>query len=185
MTNNQNEFIMAFNQKHKRCCQKPFPPYRFVPGLNPHPTEDPKGHSFGKKLGAPDSIDPLEWEGNELYLYGVDLYNHFYWWEAHEAWESLWGAAPAGSTTNKFFQGLIKISAAFLKWHMKERRGVQAHFEGGTILLRNVRKRHRIFMGIDLEIHINKLTEHFTPLLSQPSKWPDPILNYPFIELKK
>ena len=26
-----------------------FPPYRYVPGLHPHPTNSPEGHSYGEE----------------------------------------------------------------------------------------------------------------------------------------
>ncbi|TGQ49534.1 DUF309 domain-containing protein, partial [Mesorhizobium sp. M1C.F.Ca.ET.210.01.1.1] len=28
-----------------------------------------------------------------MFRWGIDLFNHGYYWEAHEAWEPLWHAA--------------------------------------------------------------------------------------------
>ena len=61
-------------------------------------------------------LDPTMWYDCESYLYGVDLFNHAYWWEAHEAWEGPWRAAGRQSATGFFLQGLIQISVARLKW---------------------------------------------------------------------
>ena len=57
------------------CPQRPFPPYRHVPGVTPHPIRDPQGHSYGlEDDDSPVSL-PADWRQTEDYLYGVDLYN--------------------------------------------------------------------------------------------------------------
>src|SRR5688572_14667769 len=69
---------------------RPFPAYSYVPGKFPHPLRDPAGHSFGQ---APESCQPLTPEnanGHETYLWGIQLFNHGYYWEAHEVWEQVW-----------------------------------------------------------------------------------------------
>ena len=101
-----------------------FPPYRHGPGVTPHPRRDPRGHSFGAdEPGAPAPLEASSWTSNETYLFGVDLYNFAYWWEAHEQWEALWRLAGAATDTGVFLQGLIQVSAALLKWHGGKRRG--------------------------------------------------------------
>ena len=76
---------------HRYAPKRAFPPYAFQPGKHPHPTRDPKGHSYtGEPEPPADYFEPEEWRDNEDYLFGVDLYNHGYLWEAHEAWESIW-----------------------------------------------------------------------------------------------
>jgi hypothetical protein len=30
---------------------------------------------------------------SDAFLWGLDLFNHYYYWEAHEAWEGLWQVA--------------------------------------------------------------------------------------------
>jgi hypothetical protein len=93
-----------------------FPAYRFVPGRNPHPTRDPEGHSYGVQRIVVARFDPNQWRTCVDYLYGVDLFNYAYWWEAHEAWECLWVAAGRQTQTGQFLQGLIQVSVAHLKW---------------------------------------------------------------------
>jgi len=94
-----------------------FPAYRYIPGRLPHPTRDPDGHSYGREAPALLSFDPDQWRECESYLHGVDLFNHGYWWEAHEAWEACWIAAGRPSTVGLFLQGLIQVAAACLKKH--------------------------------------------------------------------
>lgn len=44
----------------------------------------------------------------------MDLFNHGYWWEAHEAFEALWHAAGRAGERADFVQALIHLSAACL-----------------------------------------------------------------------
>ena len=101
--------------KDERYSTKAFPAYRFIPGKAPHPTRDPQGHSYGIEELELESFDPQRWSDCEPYLYGVDLFNHRYWWEAHEAWEQVWKCAGRHTRTGLFLQGLIQISVALLK----------------------------------------------------------------------
>jgi len=98
-----------------RYTDRTFPSYRFVPGKAPHPTRDPEGHSYNK---AAERLEPFEvdqWQHCDEYLYGIDLFNHGYWWEAHEALEAVWVAAGRQTETGLFIQGLIQIAVAHLK----------------------------------------------------------------------
>lgn len=104
---------------------RPFPPYRFVPGLNHHPVAHPRGHMFrnGVPEPKPPYYSPERWRENEEYLLGCDYYNFAYFWEAHEAWEGLWHLTPKNNTEGLFLQGLIQITASNLKRHMAEMEG--------------------------------------------------------------
>lgn len=145
-----------------RYSQRSFPRYRYVPTLHPHPVIDPKGHSYKKEEEKPEYLPPEKWKQNDLYLYGIDLYNHGYWWEAHEAWESLWLTTQKTDVEGQFLQGLIQFSAALLKLYGGSCRG----FEN---LLRESDKRlqfcvkelgqqnRRHLMGLDLEAWLAKV----------------------------
>ena len=74
-----------------------FPAYAYVPGRNARP--------------APHLAEHAESD----YLWGVDLYNHGFYWEAHEAWEGLWRVAQRDPVQRAFLQGLIQCAAACLK----------------------------------------------------------------------
>lgn len=102
-----------------------FPPYAFLPGKDPHPRQDPLGHSYGTtEAMAAEAPHPENWRNSEDYLFGIDLYNHGYLWEAHEAWEGLWHPAKRSDPElAAFLQGLIQCSASSLKARMREPRG--------------------------------------------------------------
>lgn len=102
------------------------PPYRHVPGLTPHPVKDPDGHLFGMAEAAPSSSCqnlPASWSRCPEYLYGVDLFNRAFLWEAHESWEMVWIGAGKTTAPARFVQGLIQISAALLRLHLDTPRG--------------------------------------------------------------
>ena len=109
----------------RRHTDRPLPDYRHVPGLTPHPIQDPDGHSYDKP--EPDLEQalrfPADWRECGSYLYGVDLFNRAYLWEAHEAWEAVWRAAGRHTVPGRFVQGLIQIAAALLKHHTRAERG--------------------------------------------------------------
>lgn len=52
---------------------------------------------------------------SEDYLYGIDLYNRTYWWEAHEVFEAFWHIYGRRTPAGNFFQALIQCAAANLK----------------------------------------------------------------------
>jgi len=101
-----------------RYSTRPFPRYRFVPGLTPHPRRHPEGHSHGVPETAPPRRDPGCWRENEVYLQGIDLYNFAYWWECHEALEGLWHLTGHQGTEAQFLQGIIQTAAANLRRHL-------------------------------------------------------------------
>ena len=128
-----------------------FPPYAFLPGRDPHPTRDSRGHSFGREEPAPPWLPPARWRENADYLWGIDLYNHGFLWEAHEAWEGLWHLAKHDARQAAFLQGLIQCAAASLKIPMDQPGGLQKLSEIGTGRLEGVaRAAGERYMGLDL-----------------------------------
>jgi hypothetical protein len=117
---------------------EPLPPYTFVPGHSPHPVSDPAGHSFGQIHDSPTPLDPAHWSGNRSYLRGLDLFNHGFYWEAHEAWESLWHAAGRAGTSAAFIKGLIKLAASGVKHLEGKSEGVTSHASRAADLWRGV-----------------------------------------------
>ncbi|PIE17380.1 MAG: hypothetical protein CSA65_09110 [Proteobacteria bacterium] len=101
----------------RRYTKSPLPAYRHVPGYSPHPINDVAGHSYRAvdELEEPRCmLSGVAWQSCEPYLYGVDLFNLEFFWEAHENWEPLWHAAGHRSGPGLFIQGLIQVAAAFL-----------------------------------------------------------------------
>lgn len=111
-----------------RYSQRPFPPYRYRPGAGlPHPRMDPAGHSHGTDDEYLPPFTPEDWASCEPYLYGIDLFNQGYWWEAHEALESVWLAAGQRATgCGIFVQGLIQLAGAQLKRSSGEALGARS-----------------------------------------------------------
>lgn len=131
-----------------RYSSTPFPPYSYVPGSGtPHPVSDPRGHMHGVEHELPKPLDTNHWATNETYLYAVDLFNHGYYWEAHEAWESLWHAAGHKGVMADFLKGLIKLAAAGVKHSEGNAAGVERHLKRACELLGVVNEQN--FCGID------------------------------------
>lgn len=104
------------------------PPYTYVPGGDsPHPFRDPRGHSHAKKGPPPMSLTNQTWADNRTYLMALDLFNHGYYWEAHEEWERLWRVSGQDSLPGRFLKGLIKLSAAGVKVRENSVHGVRRH----------------------------------------------------------
>ena len=91
------------------------PTYTYIPGHWPHPTRDPEGHSFNAESSKASNLDLMHWEDCAHYQRGVELFNHGYYWEAHEAWEDVWRLNKRSGTQAQFLQGLIKVAAAGIK----------------------------------------------------------------------
>lgn len=106
---------------------RPLPPYTHVPGRTPHPVSDPRGHSFGNRS---ENVKPLPAAGRPLLdglLWGIDLFNHGYFWEAHEAWEGLWHASGRRGAEADFFKALIQLAVAGVKHYEGRDEGMRRH----------------------------------------------------------
>jgi len=82
-----------------RRSQRPFPRRRHLPAPGtPHPATE------GFIAVADDA-------------WARDLFDHRFYWEAHEAWETAWAALPRASPQARFYQGLICAAAFVVKQH--------------------------------------------------------------------
>jgi uncharacterized protein len=142
------------------CPQRSLPGHAFIPGRTPKPAE---GSQPAQYLSAD------RWQDNQAYLWGVDLYNHGFAWEAHEAWEGLWQAAKHDATQATFLQGLIQCAAARVKLSMGDVAATQRLLERGLARLSKVQEQHgERYMGLDLSRY---LTEHASPSGGVPMLW--------------
>ncbi len=98
------------------------PAYTHIPGVTPHPLRDPAGHSYGMHVAEWSSTSTeqpvLTWNdvpGHPDFRWAVTLFNAGYYWESHEAWESLWHAAGRTGEIADCLKGLIKLAAAGVK----------------------------------------------------------------------
>lgn len=125
------------------------PPYSYVPGRFPHPVSDARGHSFRnasepekgqvRNPGLSINFDP-DWKSSPDYLFGIDLFNHGFYWEAHETWERLWIVFGRSGSNADFIKGLIKLAAAGVKAREGRTIGVQRHARRAEELFREVMK---------------------------------------------
>ena len=101
-----------------RYTERPFPPYRFIPGIAPHPRRHPDGPSYGQVEPELTPLHQDTWPESGFYRYGIDLFNFSYWWDSHEVFEAFWHAAGPKTEQGQFFQGLIQLAAGQLKQFM-------------------------------------------------------------------
>ena len=130
-----------------RYSRGPLPAYRYVPGRSPHPRRHPHGHSYGRPEPRSEAVEPDAWASSELYRVAVDLYNHGYWWECHEALEAIWHAAGRETEQGQFLQGLIQVAASHLKRFMGSKDAARALAERG---LARLARTPSPYMGIDV-----------------------------------
>ena len=132
-----------------RYTQRPFPAYRYLPFTAlPHPRNDPGGHSYHDDEDYLPHFSADDWPRCEPYLYGIDLFNHGYWWESHEALETVWLAAGQKSTLcGSFVQGLLQLAGAQLKRFVGVPRGAQSLTLGGCERLAEA---EGIYLGIEV-----------------------------------
>ena len=93
----------------------PLPDRPFVPGQGHRSTHPAVAEAAA---AAPGITDPGAWRQNRTYLYGFELHNHSFHWEAHEVWEPVWMGCAANTRERALMQGLIQLTNACLKLHM-------------------------------------------------------------------
>ena len=109
--------------KQRLVPDRSFPAYAYVPGHYPHPVRHPLGHSSGSE--PVDTANDVELELRE-FRWGIDLFNHGYYWEAHEAWEGLWKSARS-RPNRMLFKGLILLAASGVKVRQGKTQAAQRH----------------------------------------------------------
>ncbi|MBY0231059.1 MAG: DUF309 domain-containing protein [Gemmataceae bacterium] len=124
------------------------PPYAFVPGQSPHPVSDPRGHSHGA-AHREATLDPERWQECEEYLFGFDLFNAGFYWEAHEAWEACWHAVGRVGPVADVLKGLIRLAACGVKAREGRADGVTSHAAAAARLFRGIEGRARL--GLDTQ----------------------------------
>ena len=94
------------------------PAHRYVPGLQPHPHKGVGGHRHLADGGPPVELGAPWWAGWR-FVHGLDLLDHGYLWEAHEALEALWVADRDDLARRALLGGLIQTAAASLCAHLE------------------------------------------------------------------
>jgi hypothetical protein len=113
--------------------ERSFPSYAFIPGENIHPNKE-GGHFFG----MPELTSSHLSTNNSDYLYAIDLMNNAYYWEAHVYLEAIWNAHKRTGPEADFCKGLIKMSAAALKYKMGSHQSFVGHLERAIDLFTSI-----------------------------------------------
>jgi hypothetical protein len=88
--------------------------------------------------GRTPALEPRQVD--HLFREGVALFNGARYWHAHEAWETLWRAAP--DDERDFFQGLIQVAAGLLHLQRRNARGARNKLAEGVAKLRRYLPAH-------------------------------------------
>lgn len=152
-----------------RYSDRPFPPYRFVPGETPHPHRDPEGYAHGEPAAAIGDWSATEWGDLEPWLYAVDLFNHGYWWACHEVLEALWHAAGRSTRRARFVQGILQVAAAYLNRSRGHHAAAPAQAERA---LRRIERAagSRVTMGVDVPDFSRRVERSFASPASSPAR---------------
>jgi predicted metal-dependent hydrolase len=97
-------------------------------------------------------------EAERLFREGVALFNGVRYWHAHEAWETIWRAAP--DDERGFYQGLIQVAAGLLHLQRRNARGARIKLSEGVVKLRPFEPAHA-------GIFVNELIGQSTRLLTE------------------
>ena len=122
-------------QRPRLLPQRSFPRYAYLPGRMPHPVRDPAGHSY--RVEMEPVLPTLD---SDEFAWGADLFNHGYYWEAHEAWEGIWHVAERGTALRTLLKGLILLSAAGVKTREGKRAPALRHAGRAAGLFRQLSK---------------------------------------------
>ncbi|MHC5002282.1 MAG: DUF309 domain-containing protein [Planctomycetota bacterium] len=99
--------------------------------------------------------DPARWPQCPAYVHGCALYDHGYWWEAHEHWEDVWRDLDREAAAALLLKGLIQAAACALQLEAGRERGVRRLRDRTARLLRRSLElapaaRGDRFMGLDV-----------------------------------
>lgn len=98
-------------------------------------------------------------------MYGIDLFNHGYWWEAHEALEAVWVAAGRRTNTGLFVQGLIQVAVAHLKKFLGFDEVATRMSQAG---LKKMMPVNQDYLGIEIAVFRTAVTAYFLEGSGEP-----------------
>lgn len=110
----------------------------------------------GVPPGRTAALDPTE--ADRLFRRGAALFNGVRYWHAHEAWETIWRAAP--DEERDFYQGLIQVAAGLLHLQRRNLRGARNKLTEGLDRLRPYQPAHN-------GVFVNELMGQGTRLLGE------------------
>lgn len=141
---------------------EPFPEYRHIPGVNLE-VQGRFGHSEDPILDLPA---PHAWRDNTDYLFGVDLFNQAYWYEAHAIWNPVWHTATGNYRL--FIKGLALVADSLRLHHQRDLRGLHDQMSIGTGKLTAVlNEEGDVFMGLNIHLLLRSLDTFISPFFDE------------------
>ena len=104
----------------------------------PNVGEIQKNHPNPAQPCANSSKRCIKRVSSDAFLWGLDLFNHGYYWEAHESWEGLWQVADRDGPLRVLFKGLILLSAAGVKIRERKNAAAARHTKRAAAQLRQL-----------------------------------------------
>jgi hypothetical protein len=101
------------------------------------------------------------------YVEGVEFFNDFEFFEAHEVWEELWQEYQGPS--RKFYQGLIQVAVCLHHFGNENTRGARKLFHSSTKYLTAFKPYHE---GIHVERLVKDLTECCRTIVETDEEFP-------------
>jgi uncharacterized protein len=148
------------------CPHLPLPAGRYIPGRSPK-----EEHRKDLPKIKVEDLPPEQWQKNEAYLYGFDLYRHGFFYEAHEVWEELWHKMGHKTIPGLLLKALIQNAAVQLKMLSGDLKTAgRMRLRAGNLLeqvLASIRPRED-FMGLSLVSLLKDLSESENPQKSAP-----------------
>lgn len=163
----------------------------------PHPICHPAGHSFvprAQRLPGLADLDPQRFADSTDYLFGIDLYNHGYFWEAATAFEACLRAVEADRGLERFFRALIQASAGQLKVRTGHLDGAASLTARASFLLRACAADHAdstgpfesgnptTLLGIDVAVAARELDAYRHAVMETEPPGHDPRL-FPYLRV--
>ncbi len=152
-----NRLEMIEEPASRRYTELPLPGRKYIPGLGIHPEKHPQGSQVPDLSLDEVSFTDNSWKRSRRYLYGIDLFNAGYWWEAHEVLEELWIQCGRTTQVARFLQGIIQVSAALLKFSISNPRGAKRL---KSRALEKLELHSGVFLGIDVDVLVSQLTKY-------------------------
>ena len=141
----------------------PLPEWRCIPV---HAAVPDRARLDPVTAGVPDRLAPYEAAGHPAFLFGVDLFNTGFFWEAHEVWEPIWMALAPNSRERIGCQALIQGANACLKLRFGWRKAFYRLNDELARLARETDAGRKPVLGIALQLWSEEF-KHFAERLGE------------------
>lgn len=116
----------------------PFPSYAFLPGQGTHPHHNPDHWSVNLDELESRQLTVENYRNHKVFLCGIDLFNHQFYWETHEVYELLWNQLGRKSQTAKFCQGMVLLGASGVKYKLNQVAPAEGHLKRARELFQSL-----------------------------------------------